>query len=428
MAKIAEVQEVSLSSLVPYERNAKIHGQEQIQKLKASIEEFGFLTPCLIDRQNNVIAGHGRIMAAKELGMKTVPCVYIEGLTEEQRRAYILADNRLGELGEWDMDIVSDELKALEEEGFDISITGFEIDCTFLDQEPVNDLKTWDDIEESMKEEELSRSGDIWRLGDHRLMVGDSTKLEDVMRLMDGQEADLLETDPPYNVAVSNSNGDTIENDNMSQQAFERFLLSAFSNAEAALRNGGAFYVWHADSNGRVFRDALEDAGLQIRQNLIWVKNHFTLGRQDYQWMHEPCLYGWKSGAAHYFQSARNLPSVIKSIDLDNATKEELIQLFKEVEDNSTVLYADRPTKDDLHPTMKPVELVVKQIKNSSQEGDIVLDLFGGSGTTLIACDQLKRRCFMMEFDPKYADVIIRRFEEETGILAVLEERGEGNV
>lgn len=279
-----------------------------------------------------------------------------------------------------------------------------------------------------MKEEELSRPGDVWRLGVHRLMVGDSTKLEDVMRLMDGNEADLLETDPPYNVAVSNSNGDTIENDNMSQQAFERFLLSAFSNAEAALRSGGAFYVWHADSNGRVFRDALEDAGLQIRQNLIWVKNHFTLGRQDYQWMHEPCLYGWKSGAAHYFQSARNLPSVIKSIDLESATKEELIQLFKEVKDSSTVLYADRPTKDDLHPTMKPVELVVKQIKNSSQEGDIVLDLFGGSGTTLIACEQLKRRCFMMEFDPKYADVIIRRFEEETGIVAVLEERGEGNV
>lgn len=259
-------------------------------------------------------------------------------------------------------------------------------------------------------------------------MVGDSTKIEDVMHLMAGQMADLLETDPPYNVAISNSNGDTIENDNMSEQAFERFLLSAFSNAEAALRPGAAFYVWHADSNGRVFRNTLEDAGLQIRQNLVWVKNHFTLGRQDYQWMHEPCLYGWKNGAAHYFQDARNLPTVIKSVDIDSATREELIRLFKEAQEESTLLFADRPTVDDLHPTMKPVELIVKQIKNSTQEGDIVLDLFGGSGTTLIAAEQLNRRCFMMEFDPKYADVIIQRFEKETGTKAVLEERGDIDV
>lgn len=427
MAKIANLQEVAVRDLKPYERNAKIHGKDQIEKLKQSIQAFGFLTPCLIDRENNLIAGHGRVMAAKELGIEKVPCVMIEDLTEDERRAYILADNRLSELGEWDMSLVSSELKELEDK-IDITLTGFDLDFEFLDKEPVNDLETWDEIDKTIEHEQISQRGDIWQLGEHRLMVGDSTKKEDVEKLMDGSQADLLETDPPYNVAVSNAKGDTIENDNMSDFAFDHFLFAAFSNAANFLKDGGVFYIWHADSNGRQFRNACEEAGLKVRQTLIWAKNHFTLGRQDYQWMHEPCLYGWKGGAGHYFQDARNLPTLISSVDLREATKEDLIRIIEQAKEGSTIMREDRPMVDDLHPTMKPVGLIIKQIKNSTVPGQIVLDLFGGSGTTLIACEQLGRKCRMMEFDPKYADVIIKRYEEETGATAKIISREEMNV
>lgn len=414
MAKIDKVQEVAVSKLIPYERNAKLHSATQVDQIAASIQEFGFISPCLIDKDFNIIAGHGRVEACKQLGIEKIPCVFIEGLTEAQRRAYILADNRLTELGEWDMGTVSSELKLLADAEFDIGITGFNVDDIVIDQEPVNDAETWDQIEKSMSEETRSHKGDIWQLGRHRLMVGDSTKPEDVQRLMNGAKADLLETDPPYNVAVSNAAGDIIENDDMDPAEFGDFLESCFLNASDALKNGGAFYIWHADSNGRTFRNACENAGLQIRQCLIWVKNHFTLSRSDYQWMHEPCLYGWKDGTKHFFQDTRKLTTIIKSVDVDTLTREELLNIIQEVKDQCTVLYADRPTKDDLHPTMKPIGLIIKQIKNSSSEGDIVLDLFGGSGTTLMACEQLNRICYMMECDPKYADVIIQRWEEET--------------
>lgn len=231
---------------------------------------------------------------------------------------------------------------------------------------------------------------------------------------------DLLETDPPYNVAVSNARGDTIKNDNMAEDEFHEFLYSAFSNAAAVMNKGAAFYIWHADSNGLTFRACCEEAGLTIKQNLIWVKNRFTLGRQDYQWMHEPCLYGWKEGAGHYFSEKRNIPTVIKSLDrIDTASREELLDLIYELRDMTTVTFEDTQVVDDLHPTMKPIDLIKKQIKNSSRPGDNVLDLFGGSGTTLLACEELDRNCFMMEFDPKYADVSIRRWEEMTDKKAV---------
>ena len=421
MAKTAKMQEVSLSKLVPYERNAKIHGNFQIQKLKASIEEFGFLTPCLIDRDFNIIAGHGRVMAAKELGMTKVPCVFVEGLTDEQRRAYILADNRLGELGEWDMEIVSEELDYLAENGIDIDVTGFAEDDRIFDISPIDDNGIGDEIDQMTRKEQISRTGELWALGDHRLMVGDSTNLDDVLSLMGGGMADLLETDPPYNVNVQNVRGDVIANDNMKQDEFMGFLQSAFSNAFQVMRTGAAFYVWHADSNGLVFRRALEDCNLHIRQNLIWVKNHFTLGRQDYQWRHEPCLYGWKEGEAHYFSEKRNISTVIESFnDLDGKTREQLVEMIETLRaEYTTIMYADCPLVDDLHPTMKPMELILRQVKNSSKEGDVVLDLFAGSGTTLMACEQLKRRAYVMEYDPKYADVIIARWEKTTDGKAV---------
>lgn len=233
-------------------------------------------------------------------------------------------------------------------------------------------------------------------------------------------EIDLLETDPPYNVAVESANGNTIANDNMSSDQFSQFLYDAFSCAYTVMRKGAAFYIWHADSNGLQFREACEKSLLPIRQNLIWVKNHFTLGRQDYQWMHEPCLYGWKEGQGHYFSEKRNIPTIISSIDLQAQSKEDLIALLIDIREESTVMFEDRPMVDSVHPTMKPIRLIEKQIKNSSKEGDNVLDLFGGSGTTLMACEHLKRNCYTMEFDTKYADVIIQRWEEETGEEAVL--------
>ncbi|MBQ1781833.1 MAG: site-specific DNA-methyltransferase [Methanobrevibacter sp.] len=422
MGSIEKIENVDVKKLIPYGNNAKIHGKHQLEKLKESISEFGFLTPCLIDKDFNLIAGHGRVLAAEELKMKTVPCVFVEGLTETQRKAYILADNRLGELGEWDMELVAKELLDLSEDGFNIDLTGFSIDDSFLDGEPVSDVvdKSMEDYLESI-DKSITKMGQIWELGKHRLMIGDSTQIEQVLDLLGGGSIDLLVTDPPYNVNVESGNNLKIENDNMKDEDFEKFLYSCFSNAASVMKQGAAFYIWHADSNGYVFRKCAIESGLMIKENLIWVKQHFTLGRQDYQWQHEPCLYGWKPGAAHYFSEKRNISTIIKSIDnLENGTLEDYKKFVEELKESSSVQFFDKPIKDDLHPTMKPVELIEKQIKNSSREGDSVLDLFGGSGTTLLACETLKRKCFMMEYDPKYADVIISRWEELTGEKAKL--------
>lgn len=422
MGEVKKIENVDINLLIPYANNAKIHDKKQIEKIKASIQEFGFVSPCLIDKDFNIIAGHGRVLAAKELKFEKLPCVFIEGLTEAQRRAYILADNRLSELGQWDYEMIASELLELSDDGFEIDLTGFTIDDTILDSEPVSDV-----IDKSMKDyidsidKSITKQGQIWQLGDHRLMIGDSTQIEQVLDLLGGGSIDLLVTDPPYNVNVESENGLKIENDNMSNDDFEQFLYSCFSNAAAVMKSGAAFYIWHADSNGYVFRKAAIDSGLDIKENLIWVKQHFTLGRQDYQWMHEPCLYGWKPGASHYFSEKRNISTIIKSFDrLKDAKLEDYQRFYEELKESSTVQFYNKPLVDDLHPTMKPIELIEKQIKNSSREGENVLDLFGGSGTTLLACEKLNRKCLMMEYDPKYADVIIQRWEEMTNKKAKL--------
>ena len=391
MAKIGKVQEVAVNELVPYEKNAKLHGEDQIEKLKASILEFGFLTPCLIDKKKNIIAGHGRVMAAKALGMETVPCVFIEGLTEAQRKAYILADNRLGELGEWDMSIVMSELEELKDMDFDIEVTGFELDN--FDEEELEELDNY----EAEEVEPRCKLGDLWQLGDHRLICGDSTSFEVVERLMGGQLADLLITDPPYNVDYEGGTEEKLKimNDKMDDESFRQFLRDAFSTADSVMRAGAVFYIWHADSEGYNFRGACIDNNWQVRECLIWNKNSMVLGRQDYQWKHEPCLYGWKDGDAHFWNSDRS---------------------------QTTVMDFDRPTRSALHPTMKPVALFAYQIRNSSKKGENVLDLFGGSGTTLIACEELGRKAFLCELDPHYCDVIIDRWEHETGKKAKLVE------
>lgn len=414
MAKIDRVQEISIDLLRPYERNAKIHGDNQVEQIAESIKEFGFISPCLIDKDYNIIAGHGRVLASKKLGMEKIPCLFIEGLTEEQRRAYILADNRLTELGEWDDKLLNEELRYLTDSGFEVDTTGFNIDdIQFNDEE---DVDIMEDLTETIEETLRVSKGEIWQLGNHRLMCGDSTNPDDVALLLDGEMMDMVETDPPYNVNVSNSNGDTIENDNLADNEFYTFLLSAFKNIDTFLKQGGAFYIWHADSNGGMFRNALEENGLRVRQNLIWVKSHFTIGRQDYQWRHEPCLYGWKDGAGHYFIDLRSLATTQEYDTIDKMSKEEILEAYKELLENcSTVMHEQVPLVNDLHPTMKPLSLIKKQIRNSSRERERVLDLFGGSGTTLIACEELNRKCYMMEYDPKYAGRIIKRWELQTG-------------
>lgn len=389
MAKIADMQEVSLSKLKPYERNAKIHGEEQIKMLMASIQEFGFLSPCLVERGTfNLIAGHGRVEAARRLGMEKVPCVFVEDITEAQRRAYILADNRLTELGEWNMDLVTDELTALDDMDFDISLTGFELESETPEI-------TEDDYEPTPPKEPKAKRGDIYQLGRHRLMCGDATSTEDVGMLTGGVLVDLYLTDPPYNVDYTGKTKDAlkIENDKKKDDEFRSFLVSAFYAAKTVMKGGAAFYIWHADSEGYNFRSACKDAGWTVRQCLIWAKNSMVMGRQDYQWKHEPCLYGWNDGGSHAWYSDRK---------------------------QTTILNFDRPTRSAEHPTMKPIPLFDYLIRNSTKTGDIVLDTFGGSGTTIMACEQDERCGYLMELDPRYVDVIIDRWEQFTGERAVL--------
>lgn len=426
MGNIEKIEEIDIGKLQPYKKNAKKHGKGQIEKIKASILEFGFLTPCLIDKDFNLIAGHGRLAAAEELGLKKLPCVFIEGLTEDQRRAYILADNRLSELGEWDMDLVSEELEELNKHGFDLELTGFEFDDITSDDIDFSDLDAQaNKIEEELPEEAKTKPGEIYQLGDHVLMCGDSTKAEDVKKLMGNVEADLCITDPPYNIDYEGKTKDAlkIQNDSMGENDFINFLTAAFNNMKSALKSGGAFYIWHPSTGTFEFISALNKSGMEMRQILVWVKNAFTLGRQDYQWRHEPCIYGWKEGAAHYFVEDRTKSTVFESKpNVDNLNEYEAKQLLKaifcEMENYSTIIHEKRPTRSAEHPTMKPVNLIKRQIENSSKEGDLVLDLFGGSGTTLIACEEKRRRCRMMEYNPHYCDVIINRFEKLTGKTA----------
>jgi len=392
MAKIAEVQEVAVSSLKPYERNAKIHGKEQIEKLKASILEFGFLTPCLIDRDNNIIAGHGRVMAASELGMQTVPCVYIEGLSEAQRRAYILADNRLGELGEWDMDIVDLELTELDDMNFDVSVTGFELPSED------DDVEITEDEAPEPPEEPKTKLGDIWQLGEHRLICGDSTDINVIDRLMDGVKADLYLTDPPYNVDYVGKTKDelTIQNDSFDtdEECGEQLWLPAFSNALLHSNECCSVYCFMPQGGTHMMMMMMMGkAGWQVKHELIWEKQSIVLNRADYNYQHEPIMYGWNKTHKFYGKGK-----------------------YK----NTSIWKFDRPTKSKEHPTMKPIELLAEILLNATEKGDAVLDTFGGSGSTLMACEQLKRRCFMCELDPHYCDVIINRWETFTGREAVL--------
>lgn len=393
-----------VESLIPYARNSRTHSDEQVLQIAASIKEFGFTNPVLIDEDGGIIAGHGRVMAARKLGLVDVPVITMAGLTKFQKMAYIIADNKIALNAGWDDEMLRVELETLNEASFDLSVLGFSDDelGLFLDDGMGIDASglTDDDQVPEPPIEPTSKRGDVWLLGKHRVMCGDSTSLDDVSVLMAGGTADLLITDPPYNVAYEGGTADalTIMNDNMSNGEFRQFLRDVYASADSVMRPGAAFYIWHADSEGLNFRGAAADVGWQVRQCLIWNKNALVLGRQDYHWKHEPCLYGWKDGAAHYWGSDRS---------------------------QTTVLDFNKPNRNGEHPTMKPVELFQYQIENSSKQGGVTLDLFGGSGTTVIACEKSGRDARVMELDPKYCDVIIKRWQDFTGKVAIHEATGE---
>lgn len=382
-----EIEKVSLSTIREYEKNAKLHPKEQIEQIKKSIKEFGNNDPIAIDENNVIIEGHGRYMALKQLGYEEVEVIKLTHLGEEQKKAYILAHNKLTMNTDFDIDLLHQELGDI----IDIDMTEF----GFLDIDLGEDEEVVeDDFDDTPPEEPKSKFGDIYQLGRHRLMCGDSTSVEDVEKLMGDFKADMLLTDPPYNVAYEGKTKDAlkIENDSMDNDSFREFLRMAFFSADNVMKPGAVFYIWHADLEGYNFRGACFDIGWTVRQCLIWNKNAMVLGRQDYHWKHEPCLYGWKEGAGHLWASDRK---------------------------QTTIIDFDKPQRNGEHPTMKPVGLFDYQILNNTKGGDIVLDLFGGSGTTIMACEQNGRNGYLMELDPRYVDVIIRRWEEFTGETAV---------
>lgn len=387
-----EMKMVSTSKLIPYVNNARTHSQEQVNKLRGSLREFGFVNPVIIDSDFNVIAGHGRLMAAKEEGIEEVPCVLVDYLTEAQKKAYILADNRYAQDAGWDEELLRLEIEALEGMDFDVSLTGFddqEIADLFADGESTGAEDDDFDLSDALEKAAFVERGDVWQVGRHRLMCGDATSPEDVATLMDGKKANLIITDPPYNVAFESSDGLSIKNDKMENDKFYEFLLAAFKNMAEHLEKGGSAYVFHADTEGLNFRKAFIDAGFHLSGCCIWVKNSLVLGRSDYQWQHEPVLYGFLQNGKHYWSK--------------NAGRSQ-----------TTIWNFDKPKKNKNHPTSKPLDLLAYPIGNSSQENAIVIDTFGGSGSTLMTCEQTNRICHTMELDEKYASVILRRYVEDT--------------
>ena len=417
--------------LKPYENNARKHAPEDVEAIKASIRELGgFNDPIGIWGPDNIIVeGHGRLIAAKEMGLERVPCIRLDHLTDEQRRAYALAHNKTAELSEWDMGPLNGELADLALD-FDMSRFGFENMETY----EADDEEIEEDEPPEPPEEPTSKPGNVYQLGRHRLMCGDSTDPDAVDKLLDGAEIDLLMTDPPYNCDVgscerphSSNDGVHILNDSMPESEFISFLTAALWNAERSMRGGAAYYIWYYGLHHVEFESAVRAVeDFKLHEQLIWVKSHFVIGRNsDYQWMHECCLYGWKEGAAHYFTDSRAESTVIEdeAVKLSTMKKGDLIALCEKLlgqNQAGSVLRADKPNAADMHPTVKPQALLVPLIRNSSKRGWNVLDLFGGSGSTLIACEQTGRRCYMMELDPHYVDVIVARWEKLTGEKAVL--------
>lgn len=438
-ARKQRIEYRSVDEVSPYEGNPR-RNESAVQAVANSIKEFGFRSPIVVDADGTVIAGHTRLKAAKSIGLSEVPVIVASDLTPEQVSAYRLADNKTGELAEWDAELLAQELDGLA--GFDMEQFGFDesdlqMPEAFDEPVPLDEVR---EVEPDDSAPDRVKLGELWRMGDHVLLCGDATSEADVKRLIEagGGSADMLLTDPPYNVGLGwhmkpseakqlhrRTDGLVIENDKWDSDAgFVEFLRRAFSSALSGMKPGAAFYVWYASTQSANFLEAAEQAGMTVRQLLVWAKNTFALGRQDYQWRHELCLYGWKDGAAHYFFDSRTETTVIEDAKPDpkKMTKAELVEFAQSVlteKRASTVLEFDKSSRSKEHPTMKPVKLFAYLVRNSSLPGDLVLDPFAGSGTTVIACEQLKRRAAVMELDPHYASVIVERWERLTGRTAV---------
>jgi len=396
-----QIEQIGIATLIPFAKNSRTHSDAQVAQIAASIREFGFTNPVLVDEANGIIAGHGRVLAARKLKLTEVPCIRLVHLTDAQKRAYVIADNKLALNAGWDEAMLKLELADLKALDFDLDLTGFNTDeIDALLAEPGTEGLTNPDDTPEPPVEPVTRLGDVWVCGQHRVMCGSSLEMTAMERLCGNQRVDMLLTDPPYNVAYTGGTKDalTIQNDSMGDEQFRAFLRDAFVTADAVMKSGAVFYIWHGDSEGYNFRGACKDAGWQVRQCLIWQKNSMVMGRQDYHWQHEPCLYGWKDGAGHLWASDRK---------------------------QTTLLRFDRPSRSEDHPTMKPVALFEYQLLNNTKGGDIVLDSFGGSGTTLIAAEKNGRIARIIELDPKYVDVIVKRWEDFTGQKAMLESTGE---
>lgn len=375
------ITQINIDELKPYKNNPRIN-KDAIPLVANSIRDFGFKVPIVIDTNYEIIAGHTRLEAAKKLGLTTVPCIIASDLTPDQVKAYRLADNKVAEAAEWDIGLLNLELEGLS----DFSMDDYGFDFNVEEDEPGAAKDDEFDIDQAIPETPYTQPGDLYYLGSHRLLCGDSTKSEDMHKLMKDEYADLLITDPPYNVDYHSTSAKvkmTIQNDNMPDDAFRQFLADAFKTADEVMKPGAAFYIWHADAKSYFFRGACMDIGWEIKQCLIWKKNSLVMGRQDYQWIHEPCLYGWKSGASHVWYTDRK---------------------------QTTIMEFNKPLKNDIHPTMKPIPLFDYEIRNSSKGKDIILDSFGGSGTTIMACEQNGRQGRSLELDPKYADAIVKRY------------------
>lgn len=429
-------------------RKALTPEDSEYQKIKRSIEEFGYVDPIIINEDGTIIGGHQRCTVLKDLGYEEVDVVVVS-LDKQREKALNIALNKI--TGEWDELKLKDLLLDLDLGDYDISLTGFEqedlaelVDNLAVEPEAMDDDFDGEAVLEDIVEPK-TKLGDVWKLGRHRLMCGDSTSQEDVATLMKGEMADLIITDPPYNVNYGDKadmldtylqkghrNNSRIKNDNMDNESFYSFMLQIYQSAYEFMREGAAIYVFHAESTGHIFRQAFLDAGLKLAQCLIWEKNAFVLGRQDYQWRHEPCLYGWKEGAAHYFINDRTQDTVIleDDVDFEAMKKADLIayieDMHRKYKDQTSVIYENKPTRNDIHPTMKPVTLIGRLMSNSSKSGWNVLDLFGGSGSTLMAAEQLGRAAFLMELDEKFCDVIVKRWEEYTGQSAIRISGGDG--
>ena len=388
MEKEMQYYLADVSELIPYVRNARTHSEAQVAQIAASIREFGFLSPILVAEDNTILAGHGRLAAALKLGLKKVPCVKENHLTETQKRAYIIADNKLSLNAGWDNELLAVELSELEGADFNLDLLGFdeaELSSIFDADKDVSDDDF--DVEKELEEPCFSKTGDIWTLGRHRVICGDATKLETYKTLLENTKVNLVVTDPPYNVNYEGSAG-KIKNDNMEDDKFYQFLFNSFVNMEQAMADDASIYVFHADTEGLNFRKAFQDAGFYLSGCCIWKKPSLVLGRSPYQWQHEPCLYGWKKKGKHNWYAGR---------------KETSVWEFEKSKKNAD------------HPTMKPIALLAYPIKNSSMTNSLVLDPFAGSGSTLIACEQTGRICYAIELDEKYCDVIVKRYIEQVG-------------